>query len=246
MESKIGINEKLYVYCHDCDKLLYKGPLADAVKIKCGHHTITCGKIEYINAVYPSVDTMGWAELQPKKGHLLYVRGNICFPQKLNDNELVVIPHCCNNKGVMGAGVAMSIKKKWPEGVAPYFKMQKSSDNGLKNWLGEVFFGLVEDGKVLIANMIGQDGTVSNTNPKPVKYWALLHAMQETLAYAGGCVMRGEKVVFHCPKFGSDLAGGKWELIEELIKEVWIDRGFDVLVYELEMDNTMWGIIEQD
>ena len=47
--------------------------------------------------------------------------------------------------------------------------------------------------------------------------------------------------VFHCCKFGSDLAGGKWELIEELIKETWVDRGFDVVVYEFEPDPDKWG-----
>ena len=178
--------------------------------------------------------------------NLYRVYGNVLEPQKLyGDKELVVIPHCCNNLGLMGAGVALSIKKKYPELVESYFEASEISDGGLKNWLGDVFFGLREDGKLLIANMIGQDGIRGKDNPKPVKYWALLRAMQETLAYAGGCVMRGEKVVFHCPKFGSDLAGGDWNIIEALIQETWVDRGFDVVVYEFEPDPAKWGPIDE-
>ncbi len=237
----IGINEKVYVYCHGCQKLLFKGPLDDAVKIRCGDHGITSGKLSYINEVYPDVDTTGWEQLQPKKGHFLNVRGNVCFPQRFSDQEMSVIPHCCNNLGVMGAGVAKSLKDKWPTGVASYFGMKNT---GLV--LGTAAFGLVDDGKILIANMIGQDGVRENPGDKPVKYVALMRAMVETLAYARGCAFRGEQIVFHCPKFGSDLAGGKWELIEELIKEIWIDAGFDVLIYEFEMDETMWGVIEQE
>jgi len=238
--TKMKINEKVYVYCHGCNKLLYKGPLEDAVKIKCVEgHTITLGQIDYFNNVYPDVDTSTWEHLHPKKGCLINVRGNVCFPQRMSDRELSVIPHCCNNKAVMGAGVALSLKNKWPEGVASYFK---GSPLGLN--LGDVFFGLVEDAQILIASMIGQDGTVSDINPKPVKYYALMRGMVETRAYATGCAFRGSPIVFHCPKFGSDLAGGKWEFIEELIKEIWVDAGFDVVVYEFDMDETMWGPIE--
>lgn len=181
---------------------------------------------------------------------LRHVYGDVLRPQKIyGDDELVVIPHCCNNIGVMGAGVALQIARKYPELVASYFAQHKSSGtdevSGLKNMLGEVFFGLEDSGKLLIANMIGQDGTRGPGNEKPVKYWALLRGMQETLAYAGGCKMRSDKVVFHCPKFGSDLAGGDWNVIEALIQETWVDRGFDVVVYEWEPDENKWGPVDE-
>ena len=41
-----------------------------------------------------------------------YVRGNVCEPQKQFNNEFTIIPHCCNTLGVMGAGVALALKKK--------------------------------------------------------------------------------------------------------------------------------------
>ena len=82
--------------------------------------------------------------------------------------------------------------------------------------------------------MIGQDGTVSPDNPKPVKYRALANAMGEVIGYID--MIQSQTVlpvVIHTCKFGSDLAGGRWEFIEELIKEIWVDAGIDVTVYIL-------------
>jgi len=180
------------------------------------------------------------------KGKIIYVKGNVCRPQRLNENELVVIPHCCNNLGRMGAGVALALKKEWPVIAHEYMDRAQTQDaDGLKNWLGEVIFEPVEyDPLTAVANMIGQDGLVGPENPKPVKYWALLQAMQTTLALAGVHVKPGQSIVFHCPKFGSDLAGGKWEVIEELIKETWCERGCDVVVYEFECNPDKWGPVD--
>lgn len=182
------------------------------------------------------------------KGKITYVKGNVCEPQRLNENEAVVIPHCCNNLGVMGKGVALGLKQKWPVIAHEYMDIAQTRDtDGLKNWLGEVIFEPVEyDPFTAVANIIGQDGLVGLDNPKPVKYWALLQAMKTIPALAGMHLKPGQSLVFHCPKFGSDLAGGKWELIEELIKETWCEMGYDVVVYEFEMDKKKWGPIEDD
>ena len=37
----------------------------------------------------------------------------------------------------------------------------------------------------------------------------------------------------HMPRIGCGLAGGKWELIESLIRKELVDRGYHVTVYEL-------------
>ncbi len=49
------------------------------------------------------------------KGQLRIVEGDVTNPQRTTENEIVVIVHCCNNHGVMGLGVALALKKKWPE-----------------------------------------------------------------------------------------------------------------------------------
>jgi hypothetical protein len=38
------------------------------------------------------------------------------------------------------------------------------------------------------------------------------------------------KGAIFCPRFGSDLAVGNWDVIKEMILEIWCDAGIDVTV----------------
>ena len=148
------------------------------------------------------------------KGTLRTVEGDVTNPQRIMSNEIVLIPHCCNNLGVMGAGVALSLKKKW-QGVEDIYKMSSYS-------LGDVSYythvNNLNQVETVVANMIGQEGLVSNTNSKPVKYWALAEAMNKIATFCDATSLGNpdKKVVIHTPKFGSDLAGGNWKFIFEL------------------------------
>ena len=37
----------------------------------------------------------------------------------------------------------------------------------------------------------------------------------------------------HCPKFGCGIARGDWNIVEKMIKELWVDRGLNVTVWSL-------------
>jgi len=178
-------------------------------------------------------------------GTLINIKGDVTSPQCKVD-ELAIIPHCCNNLGVMGAGVALSLKNKWPLVFDVYKKMEKESVNGLKYRLGENCYARVEN-NVIVVNMIGQDGVVSSHNSIPVKYWALLRCMQDIRANLIGILHmnpenEGLTPVIHTCKFGSDLAGGNWVFILELIREIWLEHGIDVIVYEFEPDKNKWAM----
>ena len=43
------------------------------------------------------------------QGNLRIVEGDVTNPQRQSSNEIAFIPHCCNNLGVMGAGVALAL-----------------------------------------------------------------------------------------------------------------------------------------
>jgi hypothetical protein len=178
------------------------------------------------------------------EGKMLSVRGNVLEPQRINRDEFVVIPHCCNDIGVMGAGVALSIKSKWPGAVDNYFLSHSFKKSGGTGGLilGEVYMGPI-DNTMAIANMIGQHGVRSEDNLRPVKYVALMKAMTDICEWLKTPYAEGKKIVFHCPKFGSDLAGGDWKLILHLIREIWVEKGFDVVIYEWEQDPEKWGPI---
>ena len=185
-----------------------------------------------------------------KTGNITYVKGDVTQPIMYDPaTEIAIIPHCCNNLGVMGAGVALALSQKWNGVYYYYLKQCKAFDNDGKKLLGNNSYvnPNTEKNEVIVVNMIGQDGTVSADNPKPVKYWALLKCMQELVKHleSGDINLAGKTPVFHCPKFGSDLAGGDWGFIEQMIKQIWIkEGGYDVVVYEFELNPADWGIIE--
>lgn len=178
-----------------------------------------------------------------EKGTLREVKGDVRNPQISAENEIAIIPHCCNNLGVMGAVVALALKNKWHEVGDIYQTMKDESPNGLQNRLGEICYTpslKADDGQsVIVVNMIGQDGIANAANAKPVKYWALQKCMEEIRMVISETIVSGQmllgkevKPVIHTPKFGAALAGGNWDFILELIQEQWLDRGIDVVVYE--------------
>ncbi len=175
--------------------------------------------------------------MKKDKGILTVVEGDATDPQKTAPDEICIIPHCCNDEGKWGKGFVLALSKKWdlPEknyraycaGEAPYPARQKYIPI-----LGKTCYAKVSK-RLVIANMIGQHGTVCADNPKPVKYKALANAMTEVVGYIGMIRKQvSNPIVIHCPKFGSDLAGGDWNFILELIRECWLDAGIDVVVYE--------------
>ena len=45
-----------YVYCHHCEKVLFKGPLSEAIRIECEkNHPYTFGAQWYYDKIYPEV-----------------------------------------------------------------------------------------------------------------------------------------------------------------------------------------------
>ncbi len=171
------------------------------------------------------------------KGILRVVEGDATEPQTTHEREVAIIAHCCNDENKWGKGFVLALNKLSPlpqehyraflAGEPPYPEKWKKTST-----LGETCYAKI-DNHLAIANMIGQHGTVSADNPIPIKYWALASAMRKVVGYAKMIETQGCKpVVIHCPKFGSDLAGGNWDFILELIREIWLENGIDVVVYE--------------
>ena len=165
------------------------------------------------------------------KGTYRTVQGDVTDPQFSSSNEIAIIPHCCNDVGAMGAGVAKAISFKWG-GVQLYY-LKSGHRLGENSWVNVN----TEINNIIVVNMVAQNGLIRFSNPKPLKYLELIKCMTAVVddiiktlhmkpEYAG------KKPVIHCPKFGSALAGGNWEFIKELIDEIWLEEGIDVVVYE--------------
>lgn len=133
-----------------------------------------------------------------------------------------IVAHCCNDKKLMGRGVAKALFMKWPSVRSEYMDMESHD-------LGEVGMVCVEP-DVIVANMIGQhDIRPDEKGSPPVRYFALRNALETVKENA-----EAWQASVHIPYLmGCDLAGGRWEVVEEIIEETFAKTGIDVYIYDL-------------
>jgi O-acetyl-ADP-ribose deacetylase (regulator of RNase III) len=146
-----------------------------------------------------------------------YVKGDATQPQ--GDGKKIIV-HICNDKGRWGAGFVLAVSKRWKEPERMY-----RETNVRDLTLGTVQVVEVAP-DILVANMIAQHDTQPGPGGlAPIRYGAVRSALSAVneLAYRIGATL-------HMPRIGSGLAGGKWEDIEQIIKDV---MSVDVYVYDL-------------
>lgn len=133
------------------------------------------------------------------------------------------IPHCCNDIGVMGSGVAKALYEEWPAVRHRYLAMPNMVLGEM-----EIIWGSID---TRIANMIGQHKVmvgrdengiaIGEDGQPPVRYDALRECMNKVANNIVENQEKGNTCEIHTPKFGADLAGGDWEVIEGMISEIW-------------------------
>lgn len=169
---------------------------------------------------------------------LSYVKGDL-FASLPGNN--VLIPHVCNDIGGWGAGFVVAVSqydrspeedyRTWFKGESPQHICASNRSFGLS----ETQISAIGGGLNLayVANMVAQHKLSSKNGRVPIRYWALVRCMmyvQHSLTKRKE--FKDTKGIW-CPKFGAGLAGGKWDVIETLIKEIWVDAGIPVTVFEL-------------
>jgi len=165
-----------------------------------------------------------------------YVQGDLFkYLPDPDKGKTIFIPHVCNTLGCFGAGFVIPLMKHFP-GVnvdyASYCNKWKDESLGYVDY----FRTLVNDDSLItrvVCNMIAQKGVIGKNNAKPIKYVALMNCMVEVQNMVLSYIKDGAKAEIYCPKFGSALAGGNWDLIEELINEIWIENKIKVTVFYL-------------
>lgn len=125
-----------------------------------------------------------------------------------------IIAHCCNNEGRWGSGFVVAISRRWRGPEKAYRTLAEANTKDFHKLLGVVQFVSVGDG-IIVANIIGQNGVRGPDNPQPIIY----EALEQGLKIVGEMAAE-EGAVIHMPRLGAGLAGGSWEIIEEIIKRV--------------------------
>ena len=168
-------------------------------------------------------------------GFIKYINGDVLESQT---TAYKFIPHICNDAGGWGSGFVVSISKKWKNPEAGYREWKakgfyNKGDTVVPFELGKIQFVKSDDNpRTFVVNMIGQHKNVSASNPRPIKYDAVVECMEQVYQKCKSGKESGVDVEIHCPKFGSGLARGNWQSIEGLIIEIWAQRGLKVYIYD--------------
>jgi len=146
-----------------------------------------------------------------------------------------IIGHQVNCQGVMGAGLARHVKEKYPN-VFEEYKLECQIYRRERTLMGKCQLVKVNTDK-WIANLFGQYqvGTVANDRVdnesldalQKKRYEALKQSLYELKSFA----QQHHLSVALPYQLGSGLAGGSWEVVRQMIEEVFHD--YYVTIYKL-------------
>lgn len=148
----------------------------------------------------------------------IYKKGNL-----LNAEESIIM-HGCNAQGVMGSGVAVQIRRKFPSAYHAYLRAQEAY--GLH--LGDISIGTAISScdnarPVTIINAITQE-FCGRDGRKYASYDAIAKAAEKVNSR-----FALERIAI--PKIGAGLGGGNWQVIESILENHAPDIQW--VVYEL-------------
>jgi O-acetyl-ADP-ribose deacetylase (regulator of RNase III) len=152
-----------------------------------------------------------------------YVKGDATRPQGQGNK---IICHICNDIGAWGAGFVLAISKRWsyPE---QFYRARQSYPEGHVDVLK---VDTDDSGDIFVANMIAQHGTRFSGKGlhslPPIRYTWLAKALEKV-----NRVAVEQNATLHMPRIGCGLAGGDWEAVEAVIRDV---VTVDVIVYDFE------------
>lgn len=134
----------------------------------------------------------------------------------LLDVKQGIIVNGCNTLGVMGAGVALAIKEKYPECFEAYTQFLNEMEER-EHALGDVCYFRVDD-NLIIANAFTQRSIGMRDGKPPASYDAI-----------GSCFANirklaiSEKMEIHYPKIGAGLGGLSWNKVARIIEDELFD-----------------------
>ena len=144
------------------------------------------------------------------------------------DVERGIIVHCCNCQGVMGSGIALEVKNRFPEA----YKAYKDQELAGEMKLGNCTFVEVADDKFIV-NALGQH--LYGSSGRFVSYDALTTCFEKVRELARHLnTHRPDNGPFEIlfPKIGAVRAGGNWEIIKVIIDETIPDSIPKKIYYE--------------
>lgn len=141
-----------------------------------------------------------------------------------------LLVHGCNTKSVMGAGIALQIKHKYPNAFNDYF-MKCQLTNNTDSLLGDIVTTRITD-EFYIVNAFTQ------INYGRYHYWSNVNyeAIRSVFTKVNDLALYYNLPVIF-PMIGSGYGGGDWTIIEEII-DINLDPKIEKTLFILNNVNT--------
>jgi hypothetical protein len=162
-------------------------------------------------------------ELMNSTIQIKYVIGDATNPVSAGRQ---IIVHCCNDAGFWNAGFVRALSERFHQPEREY-RRWSTTESPIPFALGQVQFVKVRPG-TCVANLVGQHGIRSTSNPRPIRYDALRHGLIRVRQLA-----LAHEASVHMPRLGARLARGNWTIIEGIVFEELCAFGVNVTVYDL-------------
>lgn len=130
----------------------------------------------------------------------------------LFDVKSGIIVHGCNALGVMGSGVAKTVRELYPKAYEEYKAECDKYSETPEALMGKVIFVEVAEG-LIIANAITQLNF--GTHKRQVNYEAVYRCFEYIRDNTKGMTV-------HYPLIGAGLGSGNWKIISTIIEETLI------------------------
>jgi O-acetyl-ADP-ribose deacetylase (regulator of RNase III) len=153
---------------------------------------------------------------------ITYVRGDATAPR---GEGVRIIAHLVNDRTPnWGGKFARALRSQYPVAQDEFRYWATSSGGNLA--LGNVHFTMIES-NLGIVTMVAQHGYGPSPRPR-LRYLALRECLEQLAKIA-----TAQEATIHLPRIGAGEAGGRWEVIRELIDDTLCRKGVAVTVYTL-------------
>lgn len=152
-----------------------------------------------------------------------YIIGDATFPEKTCPNGIKIIVHIVNDIGKWGAGFVLALSRRWSNLKNDYQTHYRAYS------LGDIYVSKTSDKNIYVVDLFGQHGIRTVFNPTVIRYDAVEQGLKKLRYRLEKASL--EDVSIHMPKIGSGLAGGNWQIIENIINKVFDGSNIPIYVY---------------
>jgi hypothetical protein len=154
----------------------------------------------------------------------------------LLEGDWDVAMHCANAHKVMGSGVALALRVKWPQ----VEQADNAWDAAPEDRLGSSTIATLPDNR-LVVNLYGQVGVGCDGNPlnRNCSYDHLYNSIFKACEAFDNLYDGYFPIKIGVPyKMGCDRAGGSWRVVEAILEDMEHLFNVEFIVYKLNPTNT--------